>query len=272
MVALFWFTVRQTLLQRKIWLTLLLLAGPCALTLLVRQFGSYSDVQDVWERYHGSMQFLMFMLVLPLICMLCGTSLIGSEVESRTLVYLLTRKMRRATVLLVRFAASTVALALLLELALLAQYACAVGGVDLAGLEGSGGDGAWQPFDELLCYLYVGPLGVAAFLAVFTLIGLLAARPLSVAIVYLVVVELIVSNVPVGPRVYTIGHQLRLTMFNAIPGMEQLYEVTPDQMAQYFPPGSTGTGALCGLVLVALLLGCVLMTTRELVPAKIARE
>ena len=272
MVALFWFTVRQVLFQRKIWVTLLLLAGPCALTLLVRHFGSDSGLQDVWERFHGSMQVVMFMLVLPLICMLCGTSLIGSEVEGRTLVYLLTRKMRRATVLVVRFAAAALVLAVLLEAALLAQYACAVGGIDLAALGGPEGAGAWQPFNELLCYLRLGPLGVVAFLAVFVLIGLVAARPLSISIVYLIVVELIVGSLPVGARTYTVSHQLRLTMFNEIPRLEQMYELTPEQLAQFFPPGSTGTMAVCGLVLMALAVACVLMTTRELVPTKVARE
>ncbi|HUU83718.1 MAG TPA: ABC transporter permease [Phycisphaerae bacterium] len=272
MVALFWFTVRQTLLQRKIWVTLLLLLGPCALTLLIRHFKSEDDLQDVWERFHASMQFVLFLVVLPLICMLFGTSLIGAEVESRTLVYLLTRKMRRATVLVVRFAAVALVLSVLMELTLLAQYGCAVGGVDVAGLESPGGDGAWQPLDELLCYLRAGPAGVVAFLAAFVLIGLLVSRPLSISIVYVIVVELIISNLPVGVRVYTVSHQLRKGMFHSIPGLASMYELSPDQVAEFFPPGSTGTWAVCGLVLAALLVGGVLMTTRELVPAKIGRE
>ncbi len=271
MLALFWFTVRQMLLQRKVWVTLLLLAGPCALALLIRNVEPAEDLDDVWNRFHGPVQFLTFLIVLPLICMLCGTSLIGAEAEGRTLVYLLTRKMRRATVLLVRFVAAALVLAMLFDLALVAQYFCAVGGMDMTALVGYS-DRTWQPLDELLCYLAVGPLGVVAFLAIFSLIGLWASRPLSASIVYVLVLELFLSNLPAGVRVYTVIHQLRRTMFNSIPRLAKLYDVTPEDVARFFPPGSTGTVALCVTALVAMALACVLMTTRELVPSKVARE
>jgi ABC-type transport system involved in multi-copper enzyme maturation permease subunit len=271
MLALLGFTVRQMLLHRKVWVTLLLLAGPCALTLLIRSVEPAEDLEDVWNSFHGPVQFMAFLIVLPLICMLCGTSLIGAEVDGRTLVYLLTRKMRRATVLLVRFAATALVLAILFDLALVAQYFCAVGGVDLPALADTS-DLTWKPLDDLLCYLAVGPLGVLAFLAIFSLIGLLSSRPLSASIVYVLVVEFFLSNLPAGARVYTILHQLHLTMFGAIPRLTKLYDLPREDVARFFPPDSTGTVALCIISLVAVALACVLMTTRELVPAKVARE
>ena len=172
--ALFGFSVRQTVFSLRIWVTLLLLAVPGGLALLIRHFDA-ARLQDMWERYHGCMQYLMFMLVIPLVCMLHGTALIGAEAEGGTLVYLLTRRLRRAVVLLVRFAATALVLVLLLEGATCVHHLCAVGGVDIESLGGSrqSSSGApWRPAGELAAYLCVVPIGVVSYLAVFTLIGL----------------------------------------------------------------------------------------------------
>ena len=98
MLTLLWFTVKQTLMQRKICLTLLLLAGPTVLVLLIRHFGSTTEFQTVWERFHGPVHMLVFMVVVPLVCMLYGSALIGADMDAGTIVYLLTRRMRRARV------------------------------------------------------------------------------------------------------------------------------------------------------------------------------
>lgn len=272
MVALFWFTIRQTLLRPRTWVTLLLLAGPCALMLLLRHFGESDEFRPVWERFHGTVQLLTFNVVIPLICILHGTALIGSEVEGGTLVYLVTRRLRRATVLVVKFAAASAALIVLVELSLAAQYACALWGIDVSALGGSSEAQTWQPVDEILCYLRVAPMGVLAFGAVFALVALLTARPLAASILYFVIVELVVGNLPLGARVYSLTHQLRLSMFNAIPGLGRVYELSAEQVQQFFPPDSTGTLALVGIVLVSLALSGLLVSTRELVPAKVARE
>ena len=272
MIALFWFTIRQTLWQRRTWVTLLLLAGPCALMTLLRHFGDSDEFRPVWERFHGTVQLLTFNVVIPLICILHGTALIGSEAEGGTLVYLVTRRLRRATVLVVKFAAASAALVVLVELSLAAQYACALWGIDVSALGGARQAQAWQPLDELMCYLRVAPMAVLAFGAVFALIALLTARPLAASILYFVIVEMVVGNLPLGARVYSVTHQLRRSMFSSIPGLGRFHELSAEQVQQFFPPDSTGTFALLGVVLVSLALAGVLVSTRELVPAKVARE
>lgn len=272
MLALLWFTVRQTLMQRKIWLTLLLLAGPGALVLLIRHFDADADFTRVWERFHGPMHFLILMIVVPLVCMLHGTALIGAEVEAGTMVYLLTRRMRRASVLLVKFAGTALVLVLLVELTLLGVYLCAVGGVDVAALEGAPADQAWEPVRELFSYMYVSIFAVTAFLALFVLVGLLTSRPLSASILYLITFEIVVANIPAGVRTCSITHHLRATLFNSIPRLGRLFQLTASEARQVFPPGSTGTTTVCAVIAVALALSCLLVSTRELVAAKVARE
>ncbi|HUW82133.1 MAG TPA: hypothetical protein VMZ31_04960 [Phycisphaerae bacterium] len=273
--ALFGFSVRQTVFSLRIWVTLLLLAAPSGLTLLARYFESAARLQAVWERYHGCMQYLMFMLVIPLVCMLHGTAMIGTEAEGGTLVYLLTRRLRRAVVLLVRFAATALVLVLLLEAATCVHHLCAVGGVDIESLGGprqSSSGAPWRPAGELAAYLCVVPMGVVSYLAVFTLIGLAAKRPITVSIIYLAAIDLAVGSLPVGARMYTISDQLRRTMLDAMPKLAGLYNLPGDLHALLYPPGSTGTGALVFVTLVALLLSCVLITVRELAAAELARE
>ena len=276
MVALFWFTIRQCLRGRKLWLVALLLGAPCALALLMRHFEPPSGLTDIWEGYHGVMLSLMFMVVLPLLCMLYGSALIGSEVEGRTLVYLLTRRMRRATVLLVRFAAAVLVLVVLFGMAVLAFHLCMVVGADIEGLNSTAGlapDRAWQPGRDLATYLGIIPLGVVAFLAVFTLISLVTARSLTISTLYIVIVEAVVANLPVRAQVYTITHQLRRSLTTFI-SRDLLQVVGPpgEFQERLYPVGATGTIPLMMMVLVVMGLACILVSKRELMPARVARD
>ena len=271
--ALFWHTVHQTLFQRKIWPTLLLLAVPCAVILLIGQFDPQSGF---WRRFHFPTILLLVSVVIPLVGMLYGTALIGSEVEGRTLVYLLTRRQRRATVLLVRFAATAIVLTLLLELGALAAFGCALRGPQIQVMTMEGVSKAvplsWPPWGAVGCYLYVIPFATVAFLAVFAVIGLFFSRPLGVSIGYFVVVELITGNVPLRVQVYTISHYLRASLFQAEPGLIEFYEYPREIAEQLYPPGWTGISELVMIALGAFLVAAVLVTIRELVPAKITRE
>lgn len=282
MAALFWFTVRQMFLQRKIWLTAGLLAFPAAVVLLVRNFAGQMTADDVYESYHGPMQFLVFMLIMPLVCMLYGTALIGAELEQRTLVYLTTRRLRRATVLLVRFAATWVALTLMFQLGMLALHVCTVGGVDLT-TDVSAADnpnpgqrsfpaGAWQPWHDLGCYLAVAPAGVAGFVAMFTALSLLTRRSLMLSIVYFIMFELTLGNLPLSARRFTITHQLRQMMVSTMPDIRRFYGLPAELAERLHPAGATGTWTLIGVVVVLLSIASILMTFRELVPTKVGRE
>jgi ABC-2 type transport system permease protein len=275
MAALFGFTIRQTLLSRRIWLTLLLLAGPSALIVLVRAFAPAMTTADkLWEQYHGSLQFLLIPIILPLVCLVHGTGLIGSEVEGKTLVYLITRRMRRATVLLVKFVATGLVLAVLCDVAVLGVHVSTFAGQDVSALASHAPTYAsWKPGHDLLCYLAVIPAGVAGFLAVFTLIGLLTRQALGLSVFYLIVVELIVGNVPAGVRANTLLHTLRETLAGAIPRLARIFpDLPPDLRERLYPAGGTGLPALAIVVFVALALAGLLVSRRELMPSKIARE
>jgi ABC-type transport system involved in multi-copper enzyme maturation permease subunit len=277
MAALFWFTIRQSLRLRKLWFVLLVLVGPCALALLIRHFEVTNRLEDVWKLYHIPMLFLFFMIGLPMVCMLYGSSLIGSEVDGRTLGYLTTRRMRRETVLLVRFAAGWLLLTVLAQLAVAAFHLCNLVGSDIDRLNavaGAAGDRPWEPWRDLFCYLRVVPFAVAAFLAVFTLLSLILRRPLIISLAYLVFLEMVVSNAPLKAQIYTITHQLRQMLKVSIPNLLDAFPPFRSRavIESLYPPGATGSISLIIVVVAALALACVAMRTRELVPAKTGRD
>ncbi len=194
MLALFFFTIRQIFGQRKLWLTAAMLLFPAAVVLLVRGTGGAHQARHQWEMYHVLMQFVMITGLMPLVCLLYGTALIGAEVEQRTLVYLTTRRLRRATVLLVRFVATWLALSALFAAAMLALHLCVT--LRPAVEPEWRPMQAWQPWNDFRVYVAIAPAGAAGFLAVFTTIGLIFGRPLIVSVIYTVLFELVLGNLP----------------------------------------------------------------------------
>ncbi len=271
--ALFLFTIRQTLLSRKIWMTVLLLAAPSALLLLIRCFAPpLKSAKELWEMYHVLTQFFLIMGLVPLVCLVHGTALIGAEVEARTMVYLITRRMRRATVLVVKFAATALVLAVLCDLAMIAVHFSALGGRNMTSIIAQSDYGDWGPTGDLFCYLRVIPLAVLGFLAIFSLFGLLTAKPLSLSVLYLVTFELVLSNLPIRARVYTLLHQVRAIMAGPMPRVPDLYELSFEMRTELYAQNATAWPELLGVVLVAVILSCILVTLRELLPAKVSRE
>jgi ABC-type transport system involved in multi-copper enzyme maturation permease subunit len=265
--------MRQISLTRKLWLTVLILIAPSVLLLVIRNVAPpINNPRELWEMYSVSAHFLLASVLVPLVCMVHGTSLIAADVEAGTIAYLTTRRMRRATVLLVKFAATGLTLALLCDLAMVSFHLCALAGRDVPSLVAQSSYADWSVTRDLYYHLLIIPLTVLAFLAIFTLIGLLTARPLAVSVFYLVVVELILSNIPVHARVYSLSHHLRVTVAGVMPRIVGLFELPRTLRDELYPEGITALPELFGIVLVALVLCAGLMTTRELTSTKVVRE
>jgi hypothetical protein len=92
------------------------------------------------------------------------------------------------------------------------------------------------------------------------------------AVLYVVLVELTLGNLPVLARRLSISHLLRQTMAQGIPGVRRLYGLRPDIADLVYPPGQTGTWTLLIVVAALLAMAGVLMSTRELVPTRLSRD
>ncbi|MEW6249907.1 MAG: hypothetical protein AB1716_04615 [Planctomycetota bacterium] len=267
MIALFGFTLRQILTQHKLWLALLILLFPSGILVLVRSVAGDLRSNELWEAYHVLMQFLLLMLMLPLVCLLYGTALIGAEVEQRTVIYLLTRRLHRATVLLVRFGATWAALTILCAAAMLVLHVTVTYRTGAAAAEIG-----WRPWHELRVYLALAPAATAGFLAVFTTISLAFGRPLIISTAYFVVFELVLANLPVQARQLSISHLLRQTLVAEIPRVRRLQQLPVEIADLVYPAGVTGVWTLVLVVAVLLAGAALLMTVRELVPARVSRD
>jgi hypothetical protein len=272
-LALFTFTMRQTLVNRRIWLTVLLLSAPCALILVIRGVAPPVErVKELWEMYHVSSHFLLISLLVPLVCMVHGTALIGAEVEARTIAYLTTRRMRRGTLMLVKFAGTALVLAVLCDLALVAFHLCGLAGRDLTSLAPWSAVPDWQPTRDLGHYLLVIPVEVVSFLAIFNFVALIFARPLAISAFYLITMELVISNIPAKVAKYSLLYHLRMLIGAEMPRVLRLQELPPDLHEKMYPQGVSMLPQLLGIILVALVLSGLLVTFRELVPTKVARD
>jgi hypothetical protein len=226
----------------------------------------------LWQKYHVLAHFFLMCVLVPLVCMVHGTALIGADVDAQTITYLITRRMRRATVLFVKFIATALVLAVLCDLAMVALHLCTFAGREMPAIVTGPTSVPWNPMSDLQSYLLIFPAAVLGFLAVFTLIGLLTTRPLAISVLYFVMIELILSNLPVKARMYSLLHPLRVMVVGAIPGVADLYELPRELAKELYPQGATALPALLIIIATALAISAFLMTVRELTPTKISRE
>lgn len=262
--ALFSFTIGQAFRDLKFWMVVAALFLPCLLVGVIRYFGPPQSMDNAWAAYHGLIQFMLLLGLIPLACMIYGTGLIGSEVDAKTITYLITRTLRRRTVLAVRFAAVFVVLAGASCTAVIALHVFVVAGQEWAASIFGPSQG-WHPASELRVYLSMIPVAVGGFLALFTLIGILVSRPLAWSLAYFVLFELVVGNVPAAVSKYSLARQLRGWVVSVIP---EVAELNPHILV------ADGAGLLnVGLVAaVSLILACIWIGRRELVPHKVARD
>ena len=264
-LALFFFTVRQSLRDLKYWLVVAVLFLPCLLVGIVRYFGPVPKVTAAWMLYHGLVQLMLLMGMIPLVCMIYGSGLIGAEVESRTIGYLITRTLRRRTVLLTRYAAVFLVLTVTCYAALAALHVCILAGQPWASSMFASVE-QWNTARELGVYLAVTPVAVAGFLAIFTLIGVFAAKPLALSLLYYIVFEIVLGNVPAAVSKYSIVRQIRGWVVSGIP---ELNQVNPELFGV---AGASGLRNILIVTVAALILSCLCVGRRELVQHKVARD
>lgn len=133
-----------------------------------------------------------------LVTMTLGSGLINDEVENRTLAYLLTRPVARPLVVVGKYLALLVVGLLLLPGSMVATY------LMLAAPQSGLREGLGLLADELLWMA----LAVPAYGAAFTLVGVIARRPVNVAAAFVFLWELPFAFLPLLTRKLTITHYL----------------------------------------------------------------
>jgi hypothetical protein len=155
----------------------------------------------------GLIIWLVFMwFTIPMLGVFYGTSLIADEVDDKTLTYLFTRPVQRGAVLMGKYLAYLVCTILVVLPSLMIVYFLIVPLSEI----GAG-------FRLLLIDLGIMALGLAAYGALFALVGTILKRPLVVGLVFAFGWEKLALLVPGYLRRFTIAYYLQGLVPHAMP-------------------------------------------------------
>jgi ABC-2 type transport system permease protein len=186
-------TVRATLGRRRAVLFALPAVILIALTLVLR--ASHPAGADWPDRVLGDFGFSV---LLPLTALIIGAGVLGAEIDDGSAIHLLATPVRRATIIVTKFA---VAAGLTMVFAALPEL--------IAGLIAP--DSA-----RLAVALFIGALvGSVIYAAVFVLASVLTTRAIAAGLLYVLIWEGLLSNLVGGARILSIAHY-SLGVANAI--------------------------------------------------------
>lgn len=184
--AVFTLTLRQFAGQRRSLLMFGLALVPVALAIIYR-LGEHAD------QHHETANFLADVVVtaiLPLACLILGTSALGSEIDDGTAVYILAKPVPRREIIVAKFAAVVLISA--------AFVVPATGVSGLIGLQGVSGEGIVAGF------VVATLVGVFAYTAVFILLSIATSRALLVGLAYVFIWEGLMTELFSGARYLSI--------------------------------------------------------------------
>jgi ABC-2 type transport system permease protein len=183
-------TLRALLGRRRTILMLLLAGVPVLMGLLVRANGG--GVRDVGAVLDG----LVVRVVLPLVALVFGTAALGSELEDGTAVHILTKPIRRSTIILAKITvAGTLTAVMLVPSTILAGI--------LLGRAGSGSLG-------ITFGMAVGVfIGSYIYVAIFIALSVITSRGLILGLGYALIWEGVLAGLLPGSQVFSVREYVR---------------------------------------------------------------
>jgi len=201
----------------------------------------------------GMMIWLFFLrFIVPVLGVFYGTSLIADEIEDRTITYLFTRPIRRGAVLVGKYLAYVVCTTLVVLPSVVLVYFLVVPIGQVA-----------QTFMAFAADLGLLALGLAAYGALFALVGAALKRPLVSGLVFVFGWEQIALVVPGYLKRFTIAHYVQGLVPHAMPS-EGIAAVLQSVLREN-PPALVCILALAAIVGVSLFLGVRAVESREYV-------
>jgi len=252
------FSVRQTMRKRAI-LAFAVMAVPALLGVIVRVAGARLSPDHMSAFYWGTTVFVMPTAVVPLIAMLFCTTLILNEAAEGTLVYLFTRRLSRRGVLLAKFAGT---LFTLVGLACVAQLL-----LFLVAATGARPMRVTSGAPELWGALAVMALGAVVLSAIFTMLGMLFARPLRIGVGYLILCEWVFASIPLNVQQFSVNYYLRCILVR-IAGTPKTWKGLRDVLGEDAATVSTSLLTLAVVALAALLVSAFFVGCKEFTKAR----
>jgi ABC-2 type transport system permease protein len=194
-----------------------------------------------WVVFAMHLSFLM-----PLFTLAYASAGMGSERESRTLIWLLTRPMPRWAIYLAKFLGGL-------------PWALAASGGGFVVLCLAGGSLGLRALVTFWPAVLMGTIG---FAALFHLMGTVFRRPAVVGLVYIFFFELLVANLPGSLKQLSLNYYIRSLLYNEATGA--LTVVAPESLDVYAPASPLMAWAtVMGVTVVLTLIGMVIFTRQE---------
>ena len=201
----------------------------------------------------GMMIWVFFLrFIVPVLGVFYGTSLIADEVEDRTITYLFTRPIRRGAVLVGKYLAYLVCTTLVVLPSVVLVYFLLVPLGQVA-----------RTFTSFAADLGLLALGLAAYGALFALVGAALKRPLVSGLVFVFGWEQVALLVPGYFRRFTVAHYVQALVPHAMPSdgvVSLLQSVLRDN-----PPVLVCLLVLAAIIVATLWLAANAVESREYV-------
>ena len=200
----------------------------------------------------GVMMWMLFLrFIVPVLGVFYGTALMADEVEDKTITYLFTRPIPRGAVLVGKFLAYLACTLLVVLPSVMIVYFLMVPLPRVA-----------TSFTSLLIDLGVLGLGLAAYGALFALVGAALRRPLVVGLVFVFGWEFVTLLIPGYLKRFTLAYYLQTLVPHAMPSGDT---VSLLQGAVFRDPPSAIVSilSLAGVVVVGLVLAARVVERRE---------
>lgn len=188
---------------------------------------------------------LYLRFIIPVLGVFYGTSLVADEVEDKTITYLFTRPLRRGAVLLGKYLAYLACTTLVVLPSVMIVYFMLVPFSDVA-----------RSFPALVTDLGLMAVGIAAYGALFTMVGAWMKRPLVVGLVFIFGWEQFAMLMPGYLRRFTIAYYLQALVPHAMPVDESVTSLLQSVFAENLP------APLSLLVLVAIIVVSLFLAMR----------
>lgn len=177
-------TLRGVLGRRRTWLMILLVALPIGVALLIRVSGGQPNVQTILDT-------LIIRTVMPLLALVLGTSVLGSELEDGTAVYLMVKPIPRWRILLAKMVVAAGVTAALV-------FPATVGTALLTTGRGA------LPVDGSLGFALAVVAGGVAYACAFVALSAFTGRALILGLCYLLIWEGTLAGLLEGTRFLSI--------------------------------------------------------------------
>lgn len=260
-VRVFSLSLGEMLWSRRTIFLLLVTGAPVFLALVARIVQSsgivplrVNGVAVDGASIFGMMIWVFFLrFIVPVLGVFYGTALVADEVEDRTITYLFTRPIRRGAVLVGKYLAYLVSTSLVVLPSVVLVFFLLVPFNQVG-----------RTFTAFAADLGLLALGLAAYGALFALVGAALKRPLVSGLVFVFGWEQVALLVPGYFRRFTVAHYVQSLVPHAMPSDGGLTSVLQSVLADT-PPAAVCLAVLAGIVAASLWLAARAVETREYV-------